>query len=259
MNVYRFTLSVFGALMVVFLVGPTLVLVPVSFSSGRTMQFPPPGFSLRWYETMLTSPTWSFSLVVSFQIAVLTAILASILGTLAAFGLVRGQFPGQSVANAVMLSPMIVPVVIVAIGMFAVFASWRLADSASALIIAHTVLALPYVVVNVGASLRTVDRTLESASMNLGAGPLRTFRYVTLPLILPGVLAGALFAFIVSWDEVVVAIFLSSPYLQTLPVVIWTQINETVDPTVAAVATLLTLATTVLFALATFVQRSGKS
>lgn len=248
----------FGALMVVFLVGPTLVLVPLSFSSGRTMQFPPPGFSFRWYENMLTSPVWSSSIVVSFQIAVLTAILASVLGTLAAFGLVRGRFPGQSVANAVMLSPMIVPVVIVAIGMFAVFVSWRLAGSALALIVAHTVLALPYVVVNVGASLRTVDRTLEAASMNLGAGPLRTFRYVTLPLILPGVLAGGLFAFIVSWDEVVVAIFLSSPYLQTLPVVIWSQINETVDPTVAAVATLLTLATTILFALATFFQRRGE-
>ena len=258
MNVYRLALSAFGVLMVVFLVAPTLVLVPVSFSSGRAMAFPPPGFSFRWYETILTSNTWSFSTVVSFQIALLTAVLATVLGTLAAFGLVRGSFPGRGVANAVLLSPMIVPVVIVAIGMFAVFASWRLAGSPLALIVAHTVLTLPYVIVNVGASLRTVDRTLEAASMNLGAGPLRTFRYVTLPLILPGVLAGALFAFIVSWDEVVVSIFLSSPFLQTLPVVMWNQISDAIDPTVAAVATLLTLATTVLFALATFAQRRGE-
>ena len=211
------------------------MLVPVSFSSEQTLQFPPPGFSLRWYETLLTSPDWIFSTLVSFQIAMITAILASVLGMLAAFGLVRGRFVGQGLANAMILSPMIVPVIIVAIGMFAVFVSWRIAGSPIALIVAHTVLALPYVVVNVGASLRTMDRTLEAASMNLGAGPLRTFRYVTLPLILPGVLAGALFAFLVSWDEVVVAIFLSSPYLKTLPVLMWGQIKESVDPTVAAV------------------------
>lgn len=257
MNVYRLAFAVFGVMMVVFLIAPTLILVPMSFSSGQTMQFPPPGFSLRWYETIFTSPTWSFSTLVSFQIALITAILASILGTLAAFALVRGRFPGKGLANAVLLSPMIVPVVIIAIGMFAVFVSWRLTGSPIALIIAHTVLALPFVVINVGASLRTVDRTLEAASANLGAGPLTTFRYVTLPLILPGVLAGALFAFITSWDEVVVAIFLSAPQLQTLPVLMWTQINETVDPTVAAVATLLTVATTILFAFATFAQRRG--
>jgi putative spermidine/putrescine transport system permease protein len=204
---------------------------------------------------MFTSPEWAIPMVVSFQIALLTSFVATILGTMAAFALVRGRFPGRSLANALVLSPMIVPLVIMAIGMYAVFASWGLVGSPIGLIVAHTILALPFVVVNVSASLRAMERNLELASINLGAGPLTTFRYVTLPQIFPGVLAGALFAFIISWDEVVLAIFLTSPLMQTLPVVMWGQVQDVLDPTVAAVATLLTVVSTALFLLAAVARR----
>lgn len=255
----RIVLAGFSAFLAVFLIAPTLVLIPMSFTAGDSLQFPPEGFSLRWYENLFTSRSWTFPATVSFQVAVLTSILATTLGTLASFGLVRGRFPGRELVNALVLAPLIVPLVIVAVGMFAVFVSWRLAGTPLGLIVAHTVLALPYVVINVSASLRTMERNLELASANLGAGPLRTFWYVTLPQIFPGVAAGALFAFITSWDEVVIAIFLTTPFVQTLPVVMWSQIETSVDPTIAAVATLLTLVTTVLFALAALARtRSAK-
>ena len=128
-----------------------------------------------------------------------------------------------------------------------------------ALVVAHTVLAIPFVVVNVMASLRTLDRNLELAAANLGANPVRAFRFVTLPLIAPGVMAGALFAFITSWDEIVVAIFLTSPTLRTLPVVMWGQIRTEVDPTIAAAATILTVITTIIFTITTLLQTRGNS
>jgi putative spermidine/putrescine transport system permease protein len=251
-------LTTFSILLIVFLVSPMLVLVPMSLSSSSTLQFPPPGFSLQWYEN-LTSPVWTSASITSIQVASLTALFATLLGTPAAFGLVRGRFPGRNLVNALILSPIIVPLVIVGIAMLAVFVNLRIAGTVLGLVVAHTVLALPFVVINVGASLRTMDRSLELASMNLGAGPLKTFRYVTLPQILPGVLAGALFAFIFSWDEIVVAIFLTSPFVRTLPVVMWGQIRTEVDPTLAALSTLLTFLSIVVFLLAVLAHRRGRS
>jgi putative spermidine/putrescine transport system permease protein len=244
----RRLLGGFCAAVSVFLVAPTLVLVPMSFSSGRTLAFPPPGFSLRWYENLFGEPVWRFASLTSVRVAMLTAILATALGTAAAFGLERGRFGGRRVVNALILSPMIVPLIIVAIGMYAVFVGWGLLGSVAGLVIGHTVLALPLVVVNVVAGLRTMDRDLETASLSLGASPLRTFWHVTLPALLPGILAGALFAFITSWDEVVVAIFLTSPLVNTLPALMWEQVNTEIDPTVAAAANVLTVLTTTLLA-----------
>ncbi|HET7676906.1 MAG TPA: ABC transporter permease subunit, partial [Candidatus Limnocylindrales bacterium] len=161
--------------------------------------------------------------------------------------------------NAFLLSPIIVPVVIVAIGMYFVFVGWRLAGTFEGLVIAHTVLALPFVVVNVGVSLRTLDRTLEMAAQNLGAGPWQTFRRITLPLTMPGIAAGALFAFITSWDEVVVAIFLSSPLVRPLPVVMWSQVRSKIDPTIAAVATMLMLVTSISLLLILYLRRRSEA
>ena len=247
-------LTAFSILLVIFLIAPMLVLVPMSFSSSSTLEFPPPGFSLQWYEK-LTTQLWTSSAITSLQVASLTAFFATLLGTPAAFGLVRGRFPGRNLVYALILSPTIVPLVIIGIAMLAVFVNLRIAGTVPGLVVAHTVLALPFVVINVGASLRTMDRNLELASMNLGAGPLKTFRYVTLPQILPGVLAGALFAFIFSWDEIVVAIFLTSPFVRTLPVVMWGQVRTQVEPTLAALATLLALLSVIVFLLAAVVQR----
>jgi len=253
----RLLLAALGALTVFFLMAPTIVVVPMSFTASNALTFPPEGFSTRWYEKMLTDPQWSTGFVNSAQVAVLTAMLATTLGTLAALGTVRGRFPGRGAINALILSPLIVPVIIIAIGMFSVFVSWRVAGSVVGLVLAHTSLAVPFVVVNVATSLRTMDRNLELAAQGLGAGPVRTFRRITLPLILPGVLAGGLFAFITSWDEVVVSIFLTSARFRTLPVEMWEQVRQVVDPTVAAVSTTLLAVTTTVLLLAFVVRRQA--
>jgi putative spermidine/putrescine transport system permease protein len=253
----RLLLLALGALTVFFLMAPTLVVVPMSITASNALTFPPEGLSLRWYEKMVTDPQWSTGFVNSAQVASLTAVLATVLGTLAALGTVRGRFPGKSAVNALVLSPLIVPVIIIAIGMFSLFVRWKIAGSMAGLVLAHTALAVPFVVINVATSLRTIDRNLELAAMNLGADPLRTFRRVTLPLILPGVLAGGLFAFITSWDEVVVSIFLTTARFRTLPVEMWEQVRQVVDPTVAAVATTLLAVTTSLLLLVLVVRRQA--
>ena len=259
MNRTNWPLRIFGVFAVIFLLLPTVIIIPMSFSSGRTLKFPPPGYSTRWYENLVTSPQWTDAAISSIQIAILTAILATTLGTLAALALTRSEFPAKNFIQAIVLSPIIIPLVIIAIGMFSVFVRWQIAGSMMALVVAHTVLAIPFVVVNVMASLRTLDRNLELAAANLGANPVRAFRFVTLPLIAPGVMAGALFAFITSWDEIVVAIFLTSPTLRTLPVVMWGQIRTEVDPTIAAAATILTVITTIIFTITTLLQTRGNS
>ena len=253
----RILMAALGALTVLYLLAPTLVIVPMSFTEARILSFPPQGFTLQWYEKMVTDRQWSTGIVNSLQVATLTTVLATVLGTLAALGLSRGRFYGRSLVNALVLSPLIVPVVVIAIGMFGLFVQWRLAGSLPGLVLAHTALALPFVVVAVSASLRTMDRNLELAAANLGANPRRTFFNITFPIILPGVVTGAIFAFITSWDEVVVAIFMTSARFRTLPVEMWEQVRQAVDPTVAAVSTTLLVVTTVLLVLLLVVRRQA--
>ena len=253
----RILMAALGGLTVFYLLAPTLVIVPMSFTEARILSFPPEGFSLQWYERMFTDRQWSTGMVNSLLVAVLTAIVATVLGTLAALGLSRGRFPGRALVNGLVLSPLIVPVVVIAIGMFGLFVTWRLSGSMVGLVLAHTALALPFVVVNVSTSLQTMDRNLELAAANLGADPRRSFLHITLPIILPGVVAGAIFSFITSWDEVVVAIFMTSARFRTLPVEMWEQVRQVVDPTVAAVSTTLLVVTTALLLMLVFVRRQA--
>jgi putative spermidine/putrescine transport system permease protein len=253
----RILMAALGALTIFYLLAPTLVIVPMSFTEAEILSFPPQGLSLQWYEHMLTDHQWATAMVNSLIVAVLTAALATVLGTLAALGLSRGRFPGRSLVNGLVLSPLIVPVVVIAIGMFGLFVQWKISGSVLGLVLAHTALALPFVVVNVGTSLQTMDRNLELAAANLGANPRRSFMHITLPIILPGVVAGAIFAFITSWDEVVVAIFMTSARFRTLPVEMWEQVRQVVDPTVAAVSTTLLVVTTGLLLVLVFVRRQA--
>ena len=253
----RILMAALGILTVFYLLAPTLVIVPMSFTNAQILSFPPEGFSLQWYEHMLTDRQWSTGIVNSLIVGLLTAALATVLGTLAALGISRGRFPGRSLVNGLVLSPLIVPVVVIAIGMFGLFVQWKISGSVLGLVLAHTALALPFVVVNVSTSLQTMDRNLELAAANLGADPRRSFMHVTLPIILPGVVAGAIFAFITSWDEVVVAIFLTSARFRTLPVEMWEQVRQVVDPTVAAVSTTLLVVTTTLLLVLVFVRRQA--
>lgn len=224
---------------VAFLLAPTAIVIVLSFSSNAILFFPPSGFGVHWYGNFLHDPTWRSGTFTSLKVGGLSMVLATVLGTMTAIGLVRGRVLGRSLITAAILSPLIAPTVIVGLGMYIMYLRVHLVGTLLALVAAHTALGMPFVVVNVAASLRTVDRNLELAARNLGAGSLRTFLQITLPLILPGVLAGALFSFITSWDEVVVALFLSTPLVQTLPVTMWTGVQNGVDPTVAAASSVV--------------------
>ncbi|MEA2324851.1 MAG: putative spermidine/putrescine transport system permease protein [Solirubrobacteraceae bacterium] len=250
----RVCVAVIGVLMI----APTIIIVVASFGSTRSLAFPPEGISTQWYENFFTD-AWLPTAKSSLQIAVLTVLLATPLGTMAALGVARSRVPGIRVLQALFIAPMIIPTVILGIGLFQVFSTWRITGSMLGLVLAHTALALPFVFVTVGASLQTVDPALERAAANLGANPLRTFVQITLPLILPGVLSGALFAFVTSLDEVVVAIFLTSPQVTTLPVQIFATLQNYLDPTVAAISTLLLLVTLVVLLVTAVVDRARKT
>jgi putative spermidine/putrescine transport system permease protein len=244
-NPPRWWLCLLGSAVAIFLIAPSIVVIVMSFSSGKMMMFPPPGFGVEWYGNFFQSDEWVGSALKSLEIATSAALLATALGTATAFGLVHARPRIAQLSNALILSPLIVPVVVTAIGMYFTYHRMGLSPFAG-MVVAHTVLGLPYAAITVAASLYGLDRDLELAARNLGAGPWRSFFRITLPLILPGVAVGAIFAFVASWDEVVVALFLTTPTLRTLPVTMWQQTNSTVDPTIAAASSLLTTFTLLL-------------
>lgn len=230
-----------SGLVFVFLLAPILAIVPLSFSSGQFLTYPIPGFSLRWYADFFTSDKWIDSLGNSLIVGVSATVLATALGTLASLGLVRARFRGKGLIMGILLSPMIVPMVITAVGFYFFFSPLGLTASFTGLIVAHTALAAPFVVVTVTATLQGFDMNLARASASLGAGPATTFFKVILPLIAPGVASGALFAFATSFDEVVVVLFVAGPGQRTLPREMFSGIRENISPTITAVATILIL------------------
>jgi len=249
----RPVLWVFCGLVGFWLVAPALIVLPLSFTGQASLLFPPRSWSLRWYGNFFGDPAWIGAFWTSIQVAVLVTVVSTVIGTAAAVGLTRGRGRGLVAANALILSPMIVPGIVFAIGSYATFLALRMVGSLGGFVMAHTVLALPFVVIPVAARLRGFDRRLELASASLGAGRWATFRQVTLPLVAPGVLAGALFAFVTSFDEVVVSLFIQSPYLQTLPVKMYSSVSRDTDPTIAAAASMIIVLTTVLVLVASYV------
>lgn len=248
-------LAILAAVVLAFLVAPILVIVPLSFSSGSFFYYPLPGLSLRWYEDFFTSSFWLPSVWNSLLVGTSATILATLLGTLAALGLWSARFPGQALLLALLISPMVVPVVITAVGVYFAFAPLGLTDGYVGLILAHTTLAAPFVVITVLATLSGFDRTLLRAAANLGAPPLAAFRRVMLPLILPGVLSGAVFAFAASFDEVVVALLIAGPGQRTLPRQMFSGINDNISLTITAAATMLIAVSLTFMALVGWLQR----
>jgi putative spermidine/putrescine transport system permease protein len=247
-------------LVLVYLVFPVFVVAPVSFSSAKYLQFPPPGWSLQWYENYFSRPGWVPATLLSIRVALVTAVLATVLGTAASLALVRGRYPGRNAVNSFIVSPLVVPGIIVAIGIYFFYAQAKLVGNPLGLALAHTALALPFVVTNVSATLHGFDERLEYAAMNLGANRWQTFRRVTLPIIRPGVFAGALFAFITSFDELIVALFVSGSGAVTLPRKMWDSLRQEIDPTIAAVSTILiVLSVVILFAAELLRQRSERT
>ena len=229
-----------------FLLLPILVIVPLSFSASSFLVYPIPAFSLKWYDNLFESAEWARAAKNSFLIAPAATLVATSLGTLAAVGLARTSFPFKGLLMSLLIAPMVVPIVVVGVSTYLFFAPLGLADSYTALIIVHAALGAPFVLTTVLATLQGFDQNLVRASLGLGESPLRTFFRITLPVIAPGVISGALFAFATSFDEVVVVLFLAGPQQLTLPRQMFNGIRENISPTIAAVATLLIIFTTAL-------------
>jgi putative spermidine/putrescine transport system permease protein len=232
-------LLAWSALVLAFLVLPIFVPVPLSVNADAFFTYPLKGFSWRWYDTVLGSGAWREAIWHSIVIAIGVTLLATSLGTLAAVGLSSPRLPWRRTIMAMLISPLIVPVIITAVGAYLFYAPIGLANSFIGIIIAQTTVASPFVVVTVGASLANFDRTLMRAAGISGARPVEAFRRVMLPLILPGVLSGAAFAFVASFDELVIALFLAGPNQRTLPMQMFVGLREHLDPAITAAATLM--------------------
>jgi len=235
----RVALSTFAALVGAFLVLPILAVIPAAFNASSFIRLPPEAWSVRWWSVFFADPSWRRALFTSLQVATLACGLSVILGTAAALGIARLGGRTRQIALAVFVGPVIVPVIVLAVALYSLARSAGLVGTVTMLAIAHTMLALPYVALNVGVSLAALDPRLAMAATGLGASPARVFRTITLPLIMPGVIGGAVFAFVTSFDEVVLSVFLAGPQVKTLPVRIWEEIRVEYTPLVAVAATIM--------------------
>lgn len=231
-----------GVAIIIFIAAPLLIVVPMSISTSATLQFPPPGYSLGYYKQYFSDPTWLRPTFNSLFIAAMTMILTMLLVVPATFALVRHKFWGKSIANLMMMMPMAVPHIVMAVGYYSYFGSLRLVHSHLGVILAHTCLSVPITFLVLSANLKGFDRTLERAARSLGASPRQTFWHVTLPILRPGLVISALFAFIQSFDETVVAIFISGRDAETLPRRMFDSIRQEADPVIAVISTLLFIA-----------------
>ena len=243
---WYYAFRIISGLILFFLIAPIVVLIPLSFNAEPYFTFTkgmltldPDAFSTRWYQDTITNPQWIHSIKNSVIIGFFATIFATFFGTLAAWGLSRPQTPFRVPLMGLLISPMIVPLIITAAGMFFFYSKVGLAQTYPGLILAHTTLGIPFVVITVTATLMGFDHNLIRASASLGANPLTTFRKVVMPLILPGVISGALFALMTSFDEIVVVLFLSGFEQRTIPRQMWVGIREQISPTILAVATVL--------------------
>ncbi|OMH37965.1 ABC transporter permease [Motiliproteus sp. MSK22-1] len=231
----------FGILMVLFLITPLIAIIPLSFSSGSFLSYPLPGLSLRWYQEVFSSGPWLDSLQNSIFVGLFSTVLATVLGTFAAFAMARRNISAQRSILGFLIAPMIVPPVITGLGMYFLFGQLGLTASFKGLVIAHTVLATPFVVITVTANLQNFDMKLFRAASSLGASPVRAFFTIVLPLIMPGIMSGALFAFVTSFDEIVVTLFLGGPAQRTLPRQMFDGIRDSIDPSIIAMSVFLML------------------
>ena len=238
-RVWYYTIRIFCVAVLVGLVLPIFAIIPISFTSDTMLSYPMPGLSFRWFIEFFNSVMWTLSMKNSFIIAFATTFLATALGTLAALGLTMTNFPFKGVITGIMIMPMVVPIVISAVGIYFFYAWIGLTSTYTGMILAHTALATPFVVITVTATLQGFNRNQIRAGTSLGASPVTVFFKITLPQILPGVISGALFAFVTSFDEVVVALFIAGSEQYTLPRQMFAGIREKYNPTIAAVATMM--------------------
>ncbi|MBZ9761744.1 ABC transporter permease [Mesorhizobium sp. CA8] len=233
-------------LILFFLLLPTLIVVPMSIGTSPYIEFPPHGLTYKWYEAYFSDPDWMAATWFSVRIAVATTISATVIGTLAAVALVRGRLPGKEFLQALTLAPLIVPHIVIAVALYLFFAPLGLVGNFYGFVIAHSMLAVPYVVITVSAALQRFDANLELAALNCGATRIQAFFHIVLPNIVPGVAAGAVFAFLASFDEATVAFFISGVEGKTITRKMFEDIDFNLTPVIAAVSTVLTLVSLVL-------------
>ncbi|WP_298772377.1 ABC transporter permease [uncultured Shewanella sp.] len=259
-------LKLFSFLVLFFLILPLLIVIPLSFNAEPYFSFTqsmlnldPQAYSLKWYQAFFTTPIWLTAIKNSLFVAVISTLLATVLGTLAALGLNANTMPFKRFIMALFLSPMIVPLIITAAGMFFFYAKFNLVGSYLGLILAHTSLGIPFVIITVCAALKSFDQSLYNAARLCGATPLKAFFTVTFVLIKPGVLSGALFAFVTSLDEIVLVLFLAGPEQRTIPRQMFSGLREQINPTILAVSSLLTLTTLLLLITILVVRHKEKA
>jgi len=259
---WYYTFRVICGLILFFLIAPIAVMVPLSFNAQpyftytrEMLSFDPDGYSLRWYREFFNSTSWLNSIRNSVLIAICATLVATGLGTLAALGLSRKHMPFRGLIMGILISPMIVPLIISAAGMFFFYSSINLAQTFTGVILAHAALGTPFVIITVTATLVGFDHTLTRAAASLGASPALAFRKITLPLIMPGVISGALFAFITSFDEIVIVLFVAGVEQRTIPREMWSGIREQISPTILAVATILVIMSIALLTVVELLRR----
>ena len=264
-TIWYYTFRVICGLIFFFLIAPIVVIIPLSFNSvpfftftEEMLSFDPAGYSLKWYADFFTNLNWQGAVKNSFIIAIFSTIIATTLGTVAALGLSRSEMPAKTVVMGILISPMVVPLIISAAGMFFFYTEIGLASTHLGVILAHAALSTPFVVITVTATLVGFDHSLTRAAATLGASPFRTFNKVIVPLILPGVISGALFAFVTSFDEVVVVKFVGSYEQRTIPWAMFSGIREQISPTILAVATLLIIVSILLLTTVELLRRRNE-
>ncbi len=264
-RVWYYTYRVLCGLIFIFLIAPIVVIIPLSFNAvpfftftPEMLSFDPAGYSLKWYQDFFSNLNWQGAVKNSFIIAVFATLISTTLGTIAALGLSRAEMPKKALVMGILISPMIVPLIISAAGMYFFYTKVGLASTHLGVILAHAALGTPFVVITVTATLTGFDESLIRASATLGASPVRTFFKVIVPLILPGVISGALFAFITSFDEVVVVLFVGSFEQRTIPWQMFSGIREQISPTILAVATLLVVVSIMLLASVELLRRRSE-
>jgi len=224
---------------IVYLLFPVIVVVTISLSSATYLNFPPPGFSLQWYQKLLNDPEWLSAFWVTFRVGVLASLLATLVGVPAAFALVRHAIPGRSLLNAIILSALVTPPIVSAIGVFIMYVPLGLVNSPIGLACAHAVAGIPFVVINTAASLRSADQDLERAAIIHGASPLAAVVRITLPIVSPGIVVGFILSFVHSAHELLIASFVLGGVGKPISVKMWSQVQSTTDPSVTAASTVL--------------------
>lgn len=231
-------LTVLACAVLLFLCLPILIVVPMSFSSAKSLEFPPPGLSLRWFEILFTTEVWRNAGTNSLLLATISSSIALVLGTIAAYGLLRGRFPGRTLMEGNFMAPMIFPSIITAVALFIVFARTKLLGTFLGLVLAHTILVVPYVVLIMQVAIKSFDVRIEQVAFTLGASKAQVLTQVVLPNLLPSMVAAWIFAFVISFDEVVVTLFVAGTHM-TIPKRMFNELIMQINPTITAVATLL--------------------